>query len=95
MFKRAGLTDADIAGMQKGKNPTDPKWEVHHRLPLDDNGTNDFSNLILVRKDPHHHALTNAQRELTEGMRVGETRILDFPVPAGDGVVYPRTPEVR
>lgn len=24
-------------------------FSVHHKLPLDDNGTNDFSNLILIR----------------------------------------------
>ena len=94
-LKRAGLTDADIAGLREGNNPRDPMWQVHHKLPLDDNGTNDFDNLILMKNDPYHLAITNTQNTLTRGMQPGETRILDFPVPVGDSVVYPRMPEVR
>jgi hypothetical protein len=60
---------------------------VHHKLPLDDGGTNDFSNLILMMKEPYHRVITGAQKAMTQGMRAGDTRELDFPVP--DGFIYP------
>jgi hypothetical protein len=91
-LKRAGLTDSDIADIAEGNVPESGDWQVHHKLPLDDNGTNDPSNLILMKNDPYHQAITNAQKALTKGMAPGDTRTLDFPVPAGDGVVYPSIP---
>ena len=87
-LRRAGLNDADLAKMQKGKVPTG--YQVHHKLPLDDGGTNDPSNLVLIKNEPAHKALTNAQSSLTRGMKPGDTRQMDFPVP--DGFVYPPQP---
>ncbi|MGG1688404.1 HNH endonuclease signature motif containing protein [Pseudalkalibacillus sp. NRS-1564] len=29
-------------------------YQVHHKLPLDDGGNNDLSNLILIKNDPNH-----------------------------------------
>ena len=84
-LRRAGLSDADIALVAKGDVP--PGFQVHHKLPLDDGGTNAASNLVLVKNDPFHKAITNRQLELTRGMKAGESRVIDFPeVP---GVVYP------
>ena len=87
-LRAAGLTDADIARMRTGRNPVG--WQVHHKLPLDDGGTNDFSNLLLIKNEPYHKVLTNAQRELTRGLGVGQTRVVDFPTPPG--FVYPPGP---
>lgn len=87
-LRAAGLSDADIAKMRDGGVPSG--WQVHHKLPLDDGGTNDASNLVLIKNDPSHLVLTNAQRELTGTMTPGETRVIDFPVP--DGFVYPPSP---
>ena len=84
-LRAAGLTDADLARMRTGRNPVG--WQVHHKLPLDDGGTNDFSNLVLIKNEPYHKVLTNAQRELTRGLGVGETRVINFPTPPG--FVYP------
>jgi hypothetical protein len=61
-------------------------WQVNHKLPLDDGGTNDFTNLVLAKGDPYHKVITNAQKSLTKGMQAGDRRMLDFPVP--EGFVY-------
>ncbi len=42
-------------------------YQVHHKVPLGDIGTKDFSN------DPSHRVLTNSHRGLTKGMQVGES----------------------
>lgn len=83
--KRAGLDDAAIARLQDGKIPQG--YQVHHKLPLDDGGTNDFDNLVLIQNSPYHTALTNAQRELVGDLPVGGSREVDFPVP--EGTIYP------
>jgi hypothetical protein len=78
---KAGLTLKQIDFMRQGILPDG--WQVHHKLPLDDNGTNDFSNLLLIKNDPYHMALTNEQSKLTKGLKVGETRRICFPLPIG------------
>jgi hypothetical protein len=62
-------------------------YQVHHKLPLDDGGTNDFDNLVLIKNDPYHKALTNAQKALTRDMKPGQTIEVDFPAP--EGFMYP------
>ena len=44
-LKNAGIADADIELMKRGKPPIG--WQVHHDLPLDDGGTNTFENLTV------------------------------------------------
>lgn len=83
--KKAGLDDAGIARLADGKIPQG--YQVHHKLPLDDGGTNDFDNLVLIQNSPYHTALTNAQRELVGDLPVGGSREVEFPVPRGD--IYP------
>lgn len=83
--KRAGLDDTAITRLQDGKIPQG--YQVHHKLPLDDGGTNSFDNLVLIQNSPYHTALTNAQRELVGDLPVGGSREVDFPVPNGD--IYP------
>jgi hypothetical protein len=89
-LKRAGISDDDIAAMQDGDLPPDKAWRVHYKLPLDDNGDNDFSNLVLIKEVPYHRAITQVQSALTRGMQVGDTRTVDFPIP--EGIVYPTEP---
>jgi hypothetical protein len=62
-------------------------WQVHHKLPLDDGGTNAFDNLVLSKYEPYHKVFTNHQNAVTKGLRQGETRLVEFPVP--DDFVYP------
>ncbi|MEK4224827.1 T7SS effector LXG polymorphic toxin [Bacillus sp. FSL R7-0718] len=84
-LKKAGLTDKDIARMKDGLNPKG--YQVHHKLPLDDGGTNDMDNLILIKNDPYHKAITNEQNSLTKGLVPGETKKINWPIPNGE--IYP------
>ncbi len=87
-LRQAGIDDAGLARLRQGQMPGQRgEWSVHHKLPLDDNGTNDFTNLVLIKNNPSHTAFTNAQRNLTSGMAIGETRTVNFPVPRGR--IYP------
>ena len=80
--------DTDIAKIKAGKMPGEPgEWQVHHKLPLDDGGTNVHDNLVLIKNNPYHQELTDAQRTLTNGLKVGESRAIKWPVP--DGFIYP------
>jgi hypothetical protein len=84
-LRSAGLSHAQIELMSNGGCPKG--WQVHHKLPLDDGGTNELDNLVLSKYDPYHKVLTNHQIALTRGLQPGETRLLEFPVP--DDFVYP------
>ncbi|GEM_PF-3123802 len=84
-LKKAGLTDRDIQMMQNGKVP--PGYQVHHKIPLDDGGTNDFSNFVLIKNDPPHKAITNYQMHLVKGIHDGGSPDLKWPVPPG--FIYP------
>ncbi len=59
-------------------------YQVHHKLPLDDGGTNDFSNLVLIKNDPYHKVITNYQNSVTRNLSIGESINVDWPIPNGD-----------
>jgi hypothetical protein len=86
-LKAAGFDDADIKRIKAGLCPEGT--QVHHKKSLDDNGTNDYGNLVLIRQDPFHIGITNEQRELTGDLEVGQSKSVSFPVPKGD--IYPAT----
>ena len=79
VMKAAGLSDAQIAKIAQGAVPKG--YNVHHKIPIDDGGTNDFSNLVLIRNNSEHYTITNAQRDLTSEIPYGETAKIEFPVP--------------
>ena len=87
-LQKAGLSDIDIARMRAGKVPDG--WEVHHKLPLDDGGENTFENLVLIKTDPHHKAITNWQNKVARGIKEGEFKEVDWPYI--EGFVYPKKP---
>jgi hypothetical protein len=87
-LKKAGLSPSEIADLKKGIQPEG--FQVHHKVPLDDGGSNSFDNLVLMKNDPYHKALTNEQNALTRGMKAGESKTIEWPVP--DGFVYPPKP---
>ncbi|MGM0852570.1 MAG: T7SS effector LXG polymorphic toxin [Bacillota bacterium] len=84
-LREAGLGEDDIARMKDGLNPKG--WQVHHNLPLDDGGTNDFSNLVLIKNDPYHKAVTNEQNALTRGLVPKQSKAINWPIFEDD--VYP------
>lgn len=87
-LRNAGLTETDLAMISDGRVPQG--WQVHHKLPLDDGGTNHFTNLVLIKNVPAHQVLTNAQNFLVGDLIEGQTRAVAFPIP--EGVVYPPSP---
>jgi hypothetical protein len=82
---KAGLSKTDIAKMKNGEVPSG--YQVHHKVPLDAGGTNDPSNLILMKNEPFHKTITNYQNDLIRGMQPGEVRVFDYPIP--EGFIYP------
>ncbi|WP_397537124.1 HNH endonuclease signature motif containing protein [Rummeliibacillus pycnus] len=87
-LRKAGLGEDDIARMKDGLNPKG--WQVHHNLPLDDGGTNDFTNLVLIKNDPYHKAVTNEQNSLTRGLAPKQSKTINWPM--FDNDVYPSKP---
>ena len=87
-LKDAGFSAKDIAKIKDGKIPQG--WQVHHKAPLDDGGTNKPGNLVLIENEPWHKAITNEQNALTKGMEPGDSRTLDWPMVPG--TVYPPKP---
>ncbi|RXZ01516.1 hypothetical protein DMO16_18725 [Fictibacillus sp. S7] len=77
-LRKAGLTEGDIARMKDGLNPKG--WQVHHNLPLDDGGNNDLNNLVLIKNDPFHKAVTNEQNSLTRGLTPTESKKIHWPL---------------
>lgn len=86
ILRDAGISDEMISRMQKtGKLPDG--YQVHHQLPLDDSGSNDFENLILIKNDPYHKALTEYQRLSIKNLSPLESVEIDWPIL--NGFVYP------
>ncbi|GHT59713.1 hypothetical protein AGMMS50239_07000 [Bacteroidia bacterium] len=85
LLKSKGFSDSDIKAMQRGLVPDD--YQVHHKFPLDDNGTNNFDNLVLIKNDPYHQALTNYQNSVTKGMKAGDSKTIEWYTM--NGSIYP------
>lgn len=81
------FTPAQRAKMAKGKIPI-RGWSVHHKIPLDDTGTNDFHNLVLIRNHPEHTVFTNAQRRIVNELEYGQSKSVYWPIPTGK--IYPQ-----
>jgi len=75
---KAGFSKMEIAKIRNGKLPN-RDWQVHHIKPLDDGGTNSFSNLTLIKNEPYHKVITNTQRSLTGGMKAGDKKMVAWP----------------
>lgn len=80
-LKSFGFSDSDILTIKDGKVPNG--WQVHHKLPLDDGGTNDFENLVLIKNEPYHKVLTNYQNSLVKNLKPGESVTIKWPIPNG------------
>ncbi|MDR2092797.1 MAG: HNH endonuclease [Azoarcus sp.] len=87
----AGLGDAQVDAMARdGKAPEG--YQVHHRIPLDDGGTNAPDNLILMRNDVEHraiHGYYNPGEKCIQQMAYGACGEVALPLPPRDAVIYP------
>lgn len=95
-LEAAGIPRSEIEKMAKyGKAPIDTEgksYQVHHRLPLDDGGTNDKSNFILIRNDVEHravHGYYNPAELRIDRLQYGSTAMVALPIPPEDTIVYP------
>ncbi|MGG0724315.1 HNH endonuclease [Bacillus mycoides] len=59
-LKKSGILDNDIEDMKEYALVPDG-WQVHHKTPLDQGGTNDVENLVLIKTHPYHKVITNEQ----------------------------------
>ena len=87
-LRAAGITRKDIKLMEQGKTPNG--WNTHHKLSVYGGGTNDFSNLLLIKRAPYHdmihYHLINPQ---VQDMKRGETRKVVIPNPSESVYVPP------
>lgn len=85
-LKKVGFSDKDILKIKNGRVPNG--WQVHHKLPLDDSGTNTFENLVLIKNEPYHKVITNYQNSFSRNLKNGEVKNVDWPIP--NGKIYPK-----
>lgn len=90
-LKVAGFTQEQLTTMKlKGVSPIG--YEVHHRIPLDDGGTNESSNLILIRNDLEHrsiHGYYNVGELQIKTLTEGSSAEVVLPIPPHNAIVYP------
>ncbi|HEY2451388.1 MAG TPA: HNH endonuclease [Scandinavium sp.] len=75
----------DLLRLANGNVP--PGWQVHHKIPLDDGGTNALDNLILIQNSPYHSALSKTQAIITKDLPYNASTNVLWPSP--NGVIYP------
>jgi hypothetical protein len=95
-LQQAGLPSAEIDRMARfGKVPSDAngkQYQVHHRIPLDDGGTNDPANFILMRDDVEHravHGYYNPAELRIDRLAYGASAEVALPMPPSDTIIYP------
>ena len=49
-------------------------YQLHHELPLDDSGTNDFSILVLMKNELYHKVITNYQNSIARTMKIVDSK---------------------
>lgn len=90
-LEAAGIPKDKIETMaREGKTPEG--YQVHHRLPLDNGGDNNYANLIMIRDDVEHravHGYYNPGEQRIEQLQYGESGEVALPMPPADTVVYP------
>jgi hypothetical protein len=85
-MKSLGISDLEIELMLKDGLVPD-NFNVHHKIPLDDGGTNSFDNLILIRNKPYHDALTDFQAKNVKSLT--ENSYLEIEWPITDLLIHP------
>jgi type VI secretion system effector, Hcp1 family len=79
------FTPEEVLRMSNGIVPQN--YNVHHKLPLDDSGTNNFENLVLIKNEPYHKVLTNMQSAVARKIPFGENKVTPWAIPSGS--IYP------
>lgn len=79
------FNSAELLAISRGSVPL--SYNVHHKLPLDDSGTNAFSNLVLIENEPYHKVFTNMQSSITRNLAPGENKLTPWAIPSD--AIYP------
>lgn len=78
-LRAAGITDKQINGMKYGYTPNG--FNTHHKVPIHGGGTNDFSNLMLIKRIPYHDMLHNQViNPQIRGIEEGESIMIKIPM---------------
>jgi hypothetical protein len=78
----AGFSPSQIDRMRLGDSPRDD-WQVHHKLPVEFGGTNDFENLILVQRF-EHESLSAEGTKVRNALLDNESIEVTFPMFDGE-----------
>lgn len=57
------------------KNNVPLNYNIHHKLSLNNNNTNNFKNLILIKNKPYHKIFTNIQSQITKKILINKNKI--------------------
>ena len=77
-LRAAGISLKQIKGMKHGYTPNG--FNTHHMVPIHGGGTNDFSNLVLIRRVPYHDDLHNKViNPQIRGIKEGESVMIKIP----------------
>jgi len=88
-LKKIGFNDDDILRLKNKRLPEG--YQVHHKMPYDCNGSNDFSNFVLIQENPYRQAIFNYYNEFVKEQVTNESASLELPVP--EGFFYPLVKE--
>jgi hypothetical protein len=91
-LRASGFSPFNIAALTRGRVPRG--YQVHHIRPLDDGGSNDPSNLVLIRAHPEHEAVHRFLDPQLQDLRHGESRRVRLPV-VPPGIQRPADPVHR
>ncbi|MDO5286290.1 MAG: hypothetical protein Q4G45_05640 [Actinomycetia bacterium] len=86
-LRHHGFSNHEIQRIQSGRVPKG--YQVHHKSPLDDSGTNSHDNLVLIRNSPEHQLISNHQRWVTRDLKVGDTADVTWPVFPPGTTIWP------
>lgn len=79
---QAGVDEEGLKLLKKGRSPEN--FNVHMKIPLDYLGTNDFSNLCLIKTYPFHSEIHKfLDLQIVKQAGLGKPRRLLIPVPRG------------
>jgi len=84
-LKKIGFTSNDILRLKNKRLPEG--YNVHHKLPYDGGGTNDFLNFVLIQEDPYRRLILNSLNESVKNLIAGEKASIELPIP--EGSIYP------
>ncbi len=87
---KSGFSQEDIEKMECGRLPF--SYQVHHIMPLDDGGTNAFSNLVLIKTAIFHEAIHSSSQDYQKQINrlsPGDTINVNFPVTPSGCKIWP------